>query len=135
MGDYISRDAAIDAMRGEQIDRYCSFGKPVVLVNDVEDRIIHVPAANVAPVVRGKWKALKGIWPECSRCGHKPEWITGRNMVDKYDFTPYCPACGAKMKTVKDANVYTTHEYSPMHKAALEELYRMTDEPKKEAQP
>jgi hypothetical protein len=60
-----------------------------------------IPAADVQPVKRGKWRIRKEkIGPldiyvhECSACGG----CTPVN-VDKYN---YCPNCGAKMEVNKD---------------------------------
>ena len=44
-----------------------------------------IPAADVAPVVHGRW--IKGSSnPYCSKC-----------FVECRDETPFCPNCGAKM--------------------------------------
>lgn len=44
------------------------------------------PAADVAPVRRGKWEDGYSV-VFCSVCGEQSEWRT-----------PYCPMCGAKME-------------------------------------
>ena len=53
------------------------------------------PAADVAPVRRGRWIEEDGI-QICSECGEEHEWEDYR--------APYCDTCGAKMaeKAVKD---------------------------------
>lgn len=83
MAEYIDRDAFkakylccgyLDEMSEEEFDRF--------------------PAANVAPVVHGRW--LDG---RCTVCGwEEPDEIG----YDGYEFSPwehtnYCPNCGAKM--------------------------------------
>ena len=59
-------------------------------------RINEIPAADVAPVVRGKWvynprDAIEMMFtlPKCSICGHETS-----------DALHYCPNCGAKMEEV-----------------------------------
>lgn len=56
----------------------------------VGDAVKDCAAADVAPVVRGRWNdSYDGITPYCSVCGH-----SHRLMVRK---PSYCPNCGAKM--------------------------------------
>ena len=50
--------------------------------------IREIPAADVAPVRRGKWtEEPLGFY--CSECGHP---------IDFHEKTTYCPMCGAKME-------------------------------------
>lgn len=78
----------------EYIDReeYCE--KHCRCSNKYCDRescpIWKAPAADVAPVVHGRW--IKGPSnPYCSEC-----------FVECRDETPFCPNCGAKMDGVDD---------------------------------
>lgn len=50
--------------------------------------LIKFPAADVAPVRRGRWIEEDGI-QICSECGEEHEWEDYR--------APYCDTCGAKM--------------------------------------
>lgn len=50
------------------------------------------PAADVAPVRRGRWLEEDGI-QICSECGEEHEWEDYR--------APYCDTCGAKMDKEK----------------------------------
>lgn len=56
-----------------------------------------IPAADVRPVVRGVWNAVKGaLHPAetsavCSNCGFA-------TMIHAQTFYNYCPNCGADMK-------------------------------------
>lgn len=50
--------------------------------------IKRIPAADVAPVVHGRWLEEDGI-QICSECGEEHEWEDYR--------APYCDTCGAKM--------------------------------------
>lgn len=60
-------------------------------MKNVKELINAIPAADVAPVVRGVWVCVNKIDPisgyRCSKC---------RRRVG-FDLTPYCPNCGAKM--------------------------------------
>ena len=58
-------------------------------------KINKIPAADVAPVVHGKWDdSFDGITPVCSVCGHTHKC---------FNRTPnYCPNCGAKMDEASD---------------------------------
>ena len=51
-------------------------------------RVENFPAADVAPVRRGRWIEEDGI-QICSECGEEHEWEDYR--------APYCDTCGAKM--------------------------------------
>ena len=61
-------------------------------VPKIERAVLDIPAANVAPVIHGKWKPHKTMtgknWWECSVCGFVSEHKVNHN---------YCPNCGAKM--------------------------------------
>ena len=85
--DYISRQAAIDAL-GMAID-VDDFRTATGLIHEatVSKVLDCIPAADVTPVVHGRWKKKKDSdLFYCSECGlpsmHK--W-------------PYCERCGAKM--------------------------------------
>ena len=75
MSDYISRQAAIEALAGWKIS-------PIVLDP--------VPAADVRENVRGEWQDYEDhefIYHVCSICGY-----------ESVDQTEYCPKCGADMR-------------------------------------
>ena len=86
MAEYITKKAAINAVENAPIELFQSEWE------EIEEAINAVPAADVVPVVHGKWISfLDGdhIMPEryyrCSRCGR----VESRRQ-------PYCH-CGAKM--------------------------------------
>ena len=102
MAEYISRDAAI-----EEIDKWLDtvgtvlVGKGLSYYGELIGCIEDTPAADVAPVVHGRWVgvdssywrwtpsgavAVEHITYCCERCGY--------GTVVK---THYCPNCGAKM--------------------------------------
>lgn len=81
MADYIEREAArLAVMRAGYIE-------------NILPTLEAVPAADVAPVVHGRWiehefedEPCFGTDYECSACGKF-----------QYEDTRYCPNCGAKM--------------------------------------
>lgn len=83
MDEYISRHEAIRAVQ-------LSYGN----YEATRKAIFELPAADVAPVRRGRWALNKKYGDyECSECG--------QGDVKAMDFTNlkmrYCPNCGAKM--------------------------------------
>lgn len=90
--EYISREAAIEAVKGR-------FSMPVD--NLIVEVMKTVPAAGVRPVVRGKWKHDGSDWKNrfiCDQCGYK--WFFEAEEAH------FCPNCGADMRPIKeDGNV------------------------------
>ena len=81
MTEYIERDAFLDYMKGTS--RYFN----------VKFDIENFPAADVAPVVHGRWIADGDgyHWTyNCSICA----WKDGYPFNERHNF---CPSCGAKM--------------------------------------
>lgn len=76
MAEYIEREAAIAAL-------------PVAWDSAV-DALRYAPAADVAPVVHGRWIMYAGK-DTCSRCG------APALEADAHLRFYYCPNCGAKM--------------------------------------
>lgn len=84
MDEYISRNEAIRAVQ-------LSYGN----YEATRKAIFELPAADVAPVRRGRWALNKKYGDyECSECG--------QGDVKAMDFTNlkmrYCPNCGARME-------------------------------------
>ena len=78
MAEYIEREAALSAIK-QALDRN-------------EDPSLYVkliPAADVAPVVHGRWIASHDEFCSCSICKY-PVYVW-------WNQTNYCPNCGAKM--------------------------------------
>lgn len=98
MADYIEREACVRAvMAAKWVD-----GSDGAMAMEI---VASPPAADVAPVVHGKWERVANPkWPahihdKCSVCG----WWNTRNALC-YDGSNkpghslnYCPNCGAKM--------------------------------------
>lgn len=87
MGDYIERQAVLNAYDAVQREngpwRF-------------ETLIESVPAADVRPVVRGRWEWMGPcrdsggrLWATCTACGLRQRLG---------DFTMFCPHCGADMR-------------------------------------
>lgn len=55
--------------------------------------IEQIPAADVAPVVHGRWKRIRSNW-YCTRC--RTGYRITYGAVSAKTFT-FCPNCGAKM--------------------------------------
>lgn len=90
MSDYIDRQVALDALGvTKNATKYGGdhSGYDTRMLYEIHDALTGIPAADVAPVVHGRWidADFCGQY-ECSECGN--------NAVDLYDF---CPNCGAKM--------------------------------------
>ena len=99
MNDYINRHAAIDGkisiQRTNGVEIYTDEAVPVA-------HLKNVPAADVAPVIHGKWGDKEVIHKKCIE-----EWQSARcSACGKYHTTPYmyyfddfkfCPNCCAKM--------------------------------------
>ena len=83
MPEYIERGAAIELLY-YNADETCS-----AVVCDFET----IPAADVAPVVHGRWAHLGGDEWCCSACGFV---ITTEGSWDK-PTKKYCEDCGARM--------------------------------------
>lgn len=108
MDEYISRKAAIAYIREQSEECQKAFeelggesGIYADAYNDLAEDFYSIPAADVAPVVRGRWeKEPSSYWRWTSsgavavtrttyRCG-----LCGRGTAVKSN---YCPKCGAKM--------------------------------------
>lgn len=96
MDEYISREAAIAYIREQSEECQKAFeelggesGIYADAYNDLAEDFYSIPAADVAPVVHGRWIHYPdcGV-TKCSHCGWSIEecWESKR-----------CPECGAKM--------------------------------------
>lgn len=97
MAEYISREAAIEIAMQYCPDDDGSCSKGLADLRDMLDEIESIPAADVRPVVRGKWeeKEKDGVWwYACSVCGeHIPKGQWGQEWHSRF-----CPNCGADMR-------------------------------------
>ena len=86
MAEYIKREDAVNAvMAAKWVD-----GSDGAMAMEI---VASLPAADVAPVVNGRWEHLGGDEWCCSACGFV---ITTEGSWDK-PTKKYCEDCGAKM--------------------------------------
>ena len=82
--EYIEREAAI---------KCCTFGRTSLgLVGELR----RLPAADVRPVVRGRWAAANFHTVKCSICGFEMDIMTVDDHV--LNHANYCTNCGADMR-------------------------------------
>lgn len=90
MAEYIEREALIGDLTAAMDHRGMGYVIGQTLIRYVKRQ----PAADVAPVVHGRWihdgrRIESGIdWCHCSECGKSDNFCTRTN---------YCPNCGAMM--------------------------------------
>lgn len=91
MGEYIERQAAIDAVHGEFDECLVWDTSGLETANVVEEILDTIPPADVRPVKHGKWIVKTDsegkTYGVCSCCGYKQ--YAGH--------LKYCPECGGKM--------------------------------------
>ena len=97
MAEYFEREATIK--RIEEV--YCADCNSYNGVRcracgtgDAIDMIEDAPAADVAPVVHGRWMKRRNGGTLCSRCGHYTRY---KGQVLDMSEAIACPWCGAKM--------------------------------------
>lgn len=82
MTDYISREAVLEFVEPD--------ARPFLA-----ERINSIPAADVRPVVRGKWTRRKSkLYTMCSACGYG---YSNYHYHEVEEFK-FCPNCGAMME-------------------------------------
>lgn len=90
MAEYASlRKIEFELCGGNLPEKYKAFVRRVL-----NDRNL-IPAADVAPVVHGRWASVPGKRDRiCSRCQRDEPY---KNAADDTKVFEYCPYCGAKM--------------------------------------
>ena len=97
MAEYIEREALLTTL--------AMADNPFTTFDNAWDMVEQAPAADVAPVVHGKW--VKAHWrnsvscANCSICGFEAYHCDFRGAQKTYNF---CPNCGAKMD-LEDSHV------------------------------
>ena len=81
MAEYIELEEALEAL----MYAMCGTGYQATAMREVR----RIPAADVAPVVHGRWVNVGGGYVACSECGEEHGWEDYR--------ASYCEDCGAKM--------------------------------------
>ena len=102
MSEYIEREAAIAMYEDDEIDMGALKVPVPVIVQNIKD----VPAADVRPVVHGKWIVSRTDYGwngaefpthcKCDQCGREVPYLDKDN---------YCPNCGALMDKDGDGDV------------------------------
>ena len=93
MAEYIEREAAVKIVEKYSLANGSVLGRYSGLADCIASEIAALPAADIAPVVHGRWGTGRfnletGNYEEqCTRC---------RNFSKEYG-KPYCPNCGAKL--------------------------------------
>ena len=105
MAEYIERGLALSAMNVVVTHANAIAGNSVILqkvcgiLEDCKNIINDCPAADVAPVVHGRWEAQE-FWKYENK--HSILYKTNRCSLCHYDVSSrllynYCPNCGARM--------------------------------------
>lgn len=100
MPEYIEREKLTEAFKIWQNTLIETYGKNDEYVRCLDSVLLGIdnsPAADVRPVVRGRWieKEKDGVWwYACSACG---EHIPNGRWGQKWHST-FCPNCGADMR-------------------------------------
>ena len=101
MAEYIEREALENELYRRLkflIDEYGEHDQYTSGFDDAMDMVISFTAADVVPVVHGKW--VKAHWKNsvscanCSICGFEAYHYDFQGVQKTYN---YCPNCGAKM--------------------------------------
>lgn len=94
MAEYIERAVCLSILRAKAnmavlMDAAPYFEKAAQMLEKL-------PAADVAPVVHGKWipAVVDGTWAVCSECSDNGRALNCKLFRKRYK---YCPHCGAKM--------------------------------------
>lgn len=97
MAEYITREAVFEQFdngEADVIEMYpdgsVDFGFGA---SNIRDLINAIPAADVAPVVHGKWLRADDFLI-CSQCEAE---MNQKNSLGVDNFKNYCPNCGARM--------------------------------------
>ena len=99
--EYISRKAVRDAIASLSIERFeltPAYRLYIEALDNVDKKVVKIPAADVEPVRHGRWLDTYGDSWKCSVCGVESyvdeDW---RKSDDKAYQMNYCHYCGAKM--------------------------------------
>ena len=98
MPEYIEREAAVKVAEKYGLANGSALGRHTGLADCIASEIADIPAADVAPVVHGRWiekeKYTFGIMYDCSLCENR--------ILDNGHPWNYCPNCGADMRGIND---------------------------------
>ena len=89
MAEYIEREAAVKVAEKYGLANGSALGRHTGLADCIASEIADIHAADVAPVVNGRWVCVDTDTEQfflCNRCKNKEYWESN-----------YCPECGARM--------------------------------------
>ena len=93
MAEYIDKNATVGILEAMSRNTDCECIKK--RLEKAAKRVSTIPAANVAPVVHGRWVSVAGKRDRiCSRCLRNEPY---KNADDDAEVFEFCPHCGAKM--------------------------------------
>lgn len=92
MDDYISRVMAIARLTKVEVTN------KLATMTDAKREIAEMPAADVVPVVHGRW-IEDHDYLKCPECGVMVKWDFTFFDIGNWN---YCPNCGAKMENDED---------------------------------
>lgn len=90
MAEYIDRGTAIAKLTALELD------KPNATMTSAKRLLADMPAADVAPVVHGRWE-MKQTGRRTDTGVEYKAYCTACNEPNKQYQPPFCPHCGAKM--------------------------------------
>ena len=90
MNEYIERERLL---RRFNIDDMMNVNGTLISLEDARNTISNFPAADVAPVVHGRWIPAVHVGDCCYRCS-ECQFLRDTYLLD---IGNYCPNCGAKM--------------------------------------
>ena len=95
MAEYIELEEAVKAFNNFDAGRADSPSCTLLTPEEFAEYLYEIPAADVAPVVHGRWEQdADGDW-YCTNCDEVVAICeSGRERTYR---KPYCPNCGAKM--------------------------------------
>lgn len=89
MAEYIEREAAVKVAEKYGLANGSALGRHTGLADCIASEIADIPAADVDPVVHGRWVCVDTDTEQfflCNRCKKKEYWESN-----------YCPNCGCRM--------------------------------------
>lgn len=93
MAEYIERAAAVKVvLRGRKPTNSVAQNR---MLSIIQRDLLTMPAADVEPVVHGRWVSVAGKRDRiCSRCLHNEPY---KNADDDAEVFEFCQHCGARM--------------------------------------
>ena len=97
MSDFIEREAAIKLFNFAVLD--CLGMEPTIRAGDIVKALESIPAADVRPVVWGKWIWKKSGEVVCSKCNDLMAIVGNtEDLITVKSSHSFCSNCGADMR-------------------------------------